>query len=311
MPAFKKNTFILFATLVLSTNIDAKSKFMEINDFSKLEQIVKDLNSTKKTLLVMDNDDTLTMMSCPDQNDAATCQYLGGPAWFSWQDNLMKTESHYKVTSDFDQLINISDLLFAMNDMGFTQASIPKTLQTLTDSGVKLLVLTARGAGTVSATENQLEYLKSTNSESKNFLTFISDNALIGKKSKSPSIASPFKPKDCLANTRTINYQQGVMYVAGQNKGEMLKCLLKKTKSSRIRNIIFIDDTLGNVEDVEKAFANDTNCNVIAIHYTALKEHKIALTQGGNAAKYQFNAHKRWEAIKATLKYELQKPVVD
>ena len=310
MPTFKQ--LILISTLVFTAYTQAKSKFMTAKSFTELQQVVEKLGNKgqKRALIVMDDDDTLTMMSCPNQNDAASCQYLGGPAWFSWQQTLLGTPSHYRVTDDFNQLIDISDMLFAMNYMGYTEQIIPSTLQSLTASGAKLLVLTARGGGTTSATENQLAHLKlnKTDPNSSKFLAFISKNALLGKKSRSSSIASPFKAKNCLANKRSISYQQGVMYVAGQNKGEMLKCLLKQTKSSRIRNIVFIDDTLENVTDINEAFAKDRRYNVTGIHYTALKDHKEALTVGSNSATYQFNAHQRWEAIKATLEQQLQTP---
>jgi hypothetical protein len=302
---------IVLSLLLLAMTALAKSKRIMAKSFSKLQTTVNALGAENlpRTLVVMDDDDTLTMMSCPDQGNAHTCQYLGGPAWYSWQEQLISTQSHYKVADNSDELINISALLLAMNNMNYTQELIPRVLHDLTESGVKLLVLTARGGSDISATVSQFSNLKQPFAidPKENFLTFINDNALLGMNSNLASLASPFQPADCLAS-RSISYQQGVMYVAGQNKGHMLKCLLKRTQSTLINNIVFIDDTLQNVKDVRQAFKNDCNYNVIAIHYTALKKHKIALTKGSNAAVFQAYAHQQWEKIKATLKNQLQAP---
>ncbi|MBL4661327.1 MAG: hypothetical protein JKY19_13300 [Alcanivoracaceae bacterium] len=83
MPTFKQ--LILISTLVFTTLVNAKSKFKTAKSFAELQQVVENLGKKgqKRTLVVMDDDDTLTMMSCPNQNDAASCQYLGGPAWLA------------------------------------------------------------------------------------------------------------------------------------------------------------------------------------------------------------------------------------
>jgi hypothetical protein len=313
MTAVTNKLLTLIIFLIITTNINAKSKCISANSFEELQKIFNGLDkkTLSKTLLVMDDDDTLTMMSCPNQDDAATCQYLGGPAWFSWQDDLINKNSPFKVTDNFPQLIKISALLFAMNDMALTDDAIPATLQKLVDSEGKLLVLTARGKETISATESQLSHLSldKNNLNSPTILEFISKNALTGKKSKISSIASPIKSDKCFGELKNpISYQQGVMYVAGQDKGKMLKCLLKLTKPRQVKNIYFIDDTMDNVIDVNNAFSDDRRYNVTAIHYTALSAHKAALTKGKRASTYQSNAKQRWEAIKATLNQELQDP---
>ena len=49
-------------------------------------------------------------------------------------------------------------------------------------------------------------------------------------------------------------YGNGIMLVAGQNKGAMLQLLLASTDYRRIASIVFVDDTVHNVENVDKAF---------------------------------------------------------
>ena len=315
--------------LLINSSAEAKAHLSEVKSFKELHKIVNQLGSKQQahTLVVMDDDDTLTMMSCPHQKKEQTCQYLGGPAWYSWQQNLLNSQSKYKVAENSQELLDIAALLLAMNNMVYTERKIPHILDRLTQSGVKLLVLTARGSSNLSATASQFSKLSaklsdkaklsnkvklsdkagSSDKSDESFLNLINSNALKGKKSQIASIASPFQPADCNAS-RPLSYQQGVMYAAGQNKGEMLQCLLARTDSAKIKNIVFIDDTLANVKDVYQAFKDKEYYQVTALHYTALQKHKAALTEGDKAETYQKNAQSRWLAIKSTLKNELQKP---
>ncbi len=261
------------------------------------------------TLIVMDDDDTLTMMDCPMQSDPEKCQYLGGPAWYAWQSDLLKVpDSPFRVARDETELLDISALLLAMNDMPYTDSDIPAVLKNLTEKGARLLVLTARGNSNVSATETQFKKLQIAN---KTFLNFVQNNAMHGNQSGIASIAGPVIPTNCAAKI-PVSYQQGVMYASGQNKGVMLQCLMAVTNAGNIRNIAFIDDTAANVEDVYKAFKNNSNFNVLAMHYTRLEAHKDALTQppGGSSQhnKYQKKAHARWVALKDAMHQELLRP---
>ena len=173
-----------------------------------------------------------------------------------------------------------------------------------------MLVLTARGSSNLSATAAQFSDLPLSKKEreKQTFLEFISTNALQGKKSDLPSLASPFMPCSTAKGTRPASYSEGVMYVAGQNKGDMLECLLKRTKSSNIKNIIFIDDTLPNVKDVHRKFQKNKSYNVVSIWYTHLKKHKNDLTTGKNATRNKERAFRRWKSIEQDLHDELLNP---
>lgn len=256
----------------------------------------------------MDDDDTLTMMPCPDQNNIITCQYLGGPAWYTWQNSLLNKNSKYRVAANSKELLEISFLLLSMNYMSYTEKDIPQTLRSLTKSGSHLLVETARGVENLSATANQFSNLTVTGPNPEILLEFISKNSLTGTKSGTSSIASPFNT--CSRLKRPIAYQQGIMYLAGQDKGVALKCFLDKTNSSFIKYIVFIDDTLENVENVIKEFKNQTKITVKAFHYTALEAHKLALTKGKDKDIFQNNTKKKWDAIRKVLKGELQQPAI-
>lgn len=308
-----KTTLIFLFALLFSSLLYADSQILTVHSFNELQTLVEkqDRKNLSQTLVVMDDDDTISTMSCPDLEDPDTCQYLGGPAWGSWQGSLLGTQSHYLVADDVNQIFAIAGLLLAINDMDYSEKVIPDVLSQLTNNGVKLLGLTARGTSDVSATEQQFSHLNvQVDKTAKiDFLSFMNTHALKNKHNKLASLAGPFTPTECGA-TRGVSYQQGVMYVTGQNKGHMLQCLLDKVESSSIKNIYFIDDTYQNVVDVNNAFKDNKNYNVWALHYTYLQQKKDNLTKGKNAKTFQKNAHVRWESIKETLKEQLQKPAV-
>jgi len=302
-------------------------KESSVESFADLAEVVKNFGADemKRTLVVMDDDDTLTMMECTNPDRTSSCQYLGGPAWYSWQSNLITEYEKsadkkipllpYQVAVNQTDLLKISSLLLSINEMVYTENNIPEILLSLSQAGVKLVVLTARGSSNISATEAQFSARKVAGGEYTDFLDLISKNSLKGNKSGMTSIASPFIPKHCnmnpdLPNARLASYRQGVMYVAGQNKGAMLQCLLSLTDSSKIRNIVFIDDTKQNVNDVYNAFSKSQNYNVTALHYTKLQKHKLALTEGGRAKEYQKAANTRWVSIKNNLNQQLILPAI-
>jgi Protein of unknown function (DUF2608) len=297
----------LMLSLVISNGLAYAVK-ENVSNYSELQKIVNDLptSSGSSTLLVLDDDDTLTMMPCSNQRSPKTCQYIGGAAWFDWQQNL-PAGSKYRVASSFDGLLAVSNLLFALNNMPYTESDIPLILTSLTGTkGVKLLVETARSPDNVAATVRQFKNL-TVDSSNNNLLSLIDANALKGA-SELSSLASPF---DCgNQNARPVSYQQGVFYVTGQNKGQMLRCLFSKTNSQGITNIVFMDDTQKNVDDVYNEFLNDSNYNVVALHYAGLDAHKAALTNGPEARFYQDAAKRRWDNIKRAMMNNFIQPAL-
>ena len=287
----------------------AESSLPTADSFAVLHERVVELSpeAIKRTLIVMDDDDTLMMMPCPDSKAFEGCQYLGGPAWDSWQTSLFTKNSAFKVANNRDQLIEISALLLSVTNVDYTEKELPDLLEQLTGAGAKLLVLTDRGPNNVSATARQFKYHTLSGGKYAHFLDLIQQNALLGKDSAKTNIASPFY---CATGSRPVSYQQGVMYGAGQNKGDMLHCLLELTQSETIEHIFFIDDILQNVIDVHQAFSGNNPYQMHVMHYTRLREHKAALTEGPHAAQLQQNAHQRWQAIKNTLEQNLLAPAV-
>ncbi|CAG9297852.1 DUF2608 domain-containing protein [Celerinatantimonas diazotrophica] len=303
--------FLLFSLSAKSfanmkTGIDATvNSFKEFKENINKEIKNKDLSHS---LIVMDDDDTLTMMKCTDQKNPKKCQYIGGPAWYSWQSSLIeKPDSIYKIANSKKQLENISSLLLSINNMPYTDKNIPNILSELVSKGAKLLVLTARGSSDSSATENQFSKLNIIfKNKNESFLKFIQSHSLTGKKNNISSLAGSFSP---LKKGIPVSYQKGIMYVSGQNKGTMLEALLARTNSEKINNIFFIDDTQHNVKDVYHSFKNISKYNTYAYYYTKLASHKSALTEPKNNI-YQAEAMYRWLTLKNALSTALLDPTI-
>lgn len=129
------------------------------------------MGEPENTLVVMDNDDTLTMIACADDQSPSECQYLGGAAWYAWQSELVTAQSAPRVADTSLELIEASDLLFALNTMVYTRDNVPAILARLSSQGVRLMVETARGNQTISATEDQFTDL--TLPDGGNLLSFL------------------------------------------------------------------------------------------------------------------------------------------
>jgi len=310
MIRYFRSLLVVCLSFGVSVTVAADASRHELKTYSGLKAAISDFDPAT-TLLVFDNDDTISTMPCLDQ---ATCQYLGGAAWFDWQDELLDHASPYRVAEDFGGLLAISNFIFNATDMQITDPGLPGLLTDFTDSGMRFIVETARGGETVNATERQLSALTSPDGKSHNMLALVRSTALAFDDGDLPSIEGPFLP--CSMNgARPVTYRQGVMYLAGQNKGVMLKCLLRLyaadadgREAMPIRQIVFVDDTPKNVDAVVAAFKDEPGIRVKAFHYSAFDAHKAELTHGPNAEALQNRAKARWEQISAAIKSALQDP---
>lgn len=288
-------------------NAYAASSSMSVNNFKQIQSVVLNLKDPAHTLLVLDDDDTLTMMPCANPNNPKTCQYIGGPAWWAWQEHLPK-HSPYKVAKKFDGLMQNATTLMALNKMTYTDPKIPAVLANLASKGVHVVIETARGQGMSSATQEQLSYLTiKINGAQSSMSKFFNQYGLTGANNLK-SLASPYSPCNN-KHARLVRYEQGVYYVAGQNKGVMLHCLLNRTHSAFIKNIVFADDKYQNIADMGRTFKH-SKLNVVSLYYTRLEKHKAALTSGKLAQSYQTRARQAWMGIHNALKHSLGKPEI-
>lgn len=289
---------LLFLSL-FAAHAFAESSIVSVNSFTEVQQMIAAAPHPHRLLVALDDDDTLTMMPCAPYSvgtPAGICQYLGGPAWFSWQQSLAANDPN-RVWSNFDQLLAIQNALFATNAMPLDDPAIPDALKTAGEIGAHVIVASARGYNMSNATEAQFSQ--------DGIMNTIESLAIHAKPhSKHISFPGTYMPKPWSDKpVRAISYQHGVLYLAGQNKGVMLQQFLKKTREKhRIREIIFVDDTMQNVTDVAAAYKNDPHVNAICVHYTRLEAHKNALVAGKDAKTLQATATAQWKNVDAAMK---------
>lgn len=289
----------LFFVTFFATHSFAQSSIISVDSFTAIQQMIAGSAHPHHLLVALDDDDTLTMIPCAPYSvgtPAGTCQYLGGPAWFSWQESLA-ANNPARIWTTFDQLLNIQNALFATNAMPLDDPTIPDALKTAGQVGAHVIVASARGYDMSNATEAQFSQ--------DGIMSTIESLAIHAKPhSKHISFPGTYMPIPWSDKpVRAIAYEHGVLYLAGQNKGMMLQQFLKKThEKHRIREIIFVDDTMQNVIDVANAYKNVRHINVICVHYTRLEAHKNALTAGKEAKALQATATTQWKNVDAAMK---------
>jgi len=310
----KKTRVLILVSLFISlfsATLNARDIVLkQALSFADAVELVDMLDKPEETILVMDDDDTLTMMQCNLDQPLTNCQYLGGPAWFAWQNDLLKSspDSSFLVAKNEEGLIDVSSHLISLSNMTYTSDIVPDVLRTLTNKGVRLMVETARGVSEIEATKRQLSALSipTARVEKQSLANLISENALLSNKHDIANFE-----KNCSPEGGTpIVYQEGAAYVSGQNKGEILKCMTdlynvkadKNSKLKRIKNVIFLDDDFNNAQNVYRAYRGSKKYNVFALNYVLLKEHKEAFSSGKNSAVFQEIANKRWNALKESKK---------
>lgn len=277
---------VCLTSAIIALPTYAESTLLTEKHFSVVKQMITNDKQPKHTLLVLDDDDTLTMLPCSSKSD---CQYIGGPAWYQWQANLKPTNPD-RVSTTTNGLLSVNTLVLDMSRSVLVEKDILDTLKLAKKRGVRILVATARGYNMLAATEKQLS--------ENHLLSIISSDTITALNGKT-SLPGPYLPKDA---KYPIQYQNGILYLSGQNKGAMLKAFLNKTdKINDIKHVIFVDDTLKNDQQMAAEFKNDPNIQVDSIHYTYLKDHKLAFLKGNRAAQLQSTANKRWHTIKSSL----------
>ena len=123
----KKISAAIIFSVLTTTAVFANSTLTSVQHFSDVARLIKKAPHPHHTLLVLDDDDTLTMMPCPTKTQ---CQYLGGPAWFNWQSALPANDPD-RIWKTPSQLWAINNLIFSMSKMPLDDAAIPTVLKEL------------------------------------------------------------------------------------------------------------------------------------------------------------------------------------
>lgn len=96
---------------------------------------------------------------------------------------------------------------------------------------------------------------------------------------------------------RSISYADGVMMVAGQDKGIMLRLLLASTDAA-IDAVVFVDDGAGNVVNVDQAFCCQGSIDAHTFWYTAFEERDRAFL--GDPGRLE-RVTEAWRELSTTL----------
>jgi len=297
----KKLAVILSGVLMGALGFANASLSSAIN-YQDLQHALESLADPSHTLVVLDDDNTLTTMPCPDQNNIQTCQYIGGTAWGMWQTSL-PLDSPERIGTN-SMVYAASNLFFALSNEVYTEPDVPVILSELGAEGASIIVETARAEDAASATEDQFNQLQI--SQGVSLLSFLRSHGLKTLNGQS-SLAGSFLP--CQKKTaRLVRYEDGVFYVDGQNKGQMLQCLFPALDLAGIKNIIFMDDTPQNDVDVSNAYKDQSTYQVIALVYHGMDAHRDAFLKGSKASEYQAQATKVWKMLSAVIEAGIAKP---
>ncbi len=288
----------------------AEAVLVSANSYQDLKTQVDSLKDPSHTLVVLDNDNTVTTLPCQDPTNLQSCQYLGGTAWGIWQGSL-PVDSPLRISPDTQKIYQANAVLFALSQSVFTENDVAPVLKSLTDEGVSILIETARDPSMLNATEAQLSNLSVTSGSS--LLDFISRHALSSPQS-GPNLAGSYYPCHDLSH-RKVRYEEGVYYLAGQNKGVMLNCLFHDLNLSAINppmtQIVFMDDTPSNAQDVYEFFKDKPNFKVISIVYHGMDAHRDAFLKGKMSSEYQSQATQNWDTLKRAIQKTIATPVIE
>ncbi|MDJ0656093.1 MAG: DUF2608 domain-containing protein [Xanthomonadales bacterium] len=177
-----------------------------------------------QVLVVFDLDNTLLAMNSE----------LGADQWYDWQKKLESaTPCDARVVAD---RLAVQGALFFAGAMHLTDDRIPGLIDELVEAGHPVMVLTARGPDYHLSTFRELR---------RNKLDF---------RPSGPGRNGGFSEVLTLPGAqRGAWYQDGVMMVAGQHKGDMLEALYQHLRLSLPGAVVFADDKTKNVAAMEES----------------------------------------------------------
>lgn len=193
--------------------------------------------SQGRVLLVLDIDNTLLTMP----------QYLGGDRWFNHHVSRIAAGTDPDF-ADVSALIAAQTALFGLASMEPTQPGIPELLSEARAAGVDVFLLSARGPDLYDATRRELD---------RNAIRFdapyacafflCTGNGVYGDREIRAALAAigenpPASPY------RNILIRDGVMLVAGQDKGVMLKLLMAAIGGRGYAGVVVADDGQRNID---------------------------------------------------------------
>lgn len=178
----------------------------------------------ENVLLALDIDNTLLAMDTE----------LGSDAWYDWQKELA-TANPCDVRLVPDRLA-AQGALYHAGSMHLTQDDLPELLGRARAAGHPVMIVTARGSGFRLATFRELR---------RNGLSF---------RDTGPGPRGGFGDDlDLPGAARAVRYEDGVLMLAGQDKGQMLLALYRYLGLAPPAAVVFADDKAENIDAMAAA----------------------------------------------------------
>jgi hypothetical protein len=214
-------------------------------------------------LVIFDIDNTLMAME----------QDLGSDQWYDWQKQLQEHDR-------CDERL-VADRLAAAGALYYASGMRP----TQPDAAEIVRAIQARGFTTFALTSRGHEFRLHTFRElRRNGIDF--EDSAPGPRGGYPDIFMPER------GVRVVRYEDGIMLTAGQQKGDMLASLLKKTGHAAPQALVVVDDKPNHLVDYGN-YARENRVSLTAIHYTG--EAEVLKKFDGEEVTRQ------WRAIVAAL----------
>jgi hypothetical protein len=275
-----KNTLILLATtLFISSCVDStqlgnqvenkRSSITEVKNLSSVEQTIKSNKlSPKDTLVIYDIDDTLITAS----------HFLGSDRWYNFQLGNARNANGAPLKPAKDQLAKnlFEETIGDTTWLSKSQLSQSDSVEIYNNTPTDKLIITARSNDYRSAT------LRDLRAEGFKF-----DEQPLGGE----ELLYRFKMRNSRGSTDIVQYSSGILMIQGNNKGDALLQLLKKTNRT-YKNIVFIDDGMKNMHQMRDAL-KPTQMNFYGLYYT-----RISKTVETNEAKKSALGLKKLQDLK-------------
>jgi hypothetical protein len=247
---------------------ELKATLIPIEDVSKNDK-QRRLNS--EILYIFDFDNTLMAMK----------QDLGSDQWYNWQSELLRNKNKKDaVASSQSELFEIQYKLYALGNMRPVEDDTASVVKSLQANGFSVIVLTSRGQEYRTDIEKELSSID---------LNFV--DSAIGKKG---GILEAFLPEQ-VPDSKLVTYQNGILTGSGQNKGLLIKDLLKRV-GYKPKKIIFFDDSQKNITNVQNEFKKSD----ILVHVV---QYDAELSRVKKFENDKSNAIKHWKLLKPIFEF--------
>lgn len=280
-----KNYFVVFAfdktilkvmkfailLILLVSDYALASERINTKTFAGIEQLVSDKKAqvgSENLLVVYDFDNTLMAMN----------QDIGSDQWYNWQSELLRDKkSKDAVAATRGELFDVHYKISALGKMHLVESAIPAIVKAIQQMKIKSIVLTSRGSVLRSDIESELADAE---------LEFKS--SAFGPEG---GYASTFLPEG-LDKAREISFMDGIVMGSGQHKGKILSSVLKKA-GAKFKVIIFVDDTLKNIENMEETFKHEVD---LVTFYYSHEQERVEKFQ-----KDKSKARREWQKLKLVI----------